>query len=58
MVSVQPKQTTYFMLHTKKGAWWCSAEAAGSKLGPGASCWKIGSYSPMPGGLQCRILTN
>ena len=27
-------------------------------LGAGTSCWKIGSYLPMPGGLQCRILTN
>ena len=33
-------------------------EVAGSNLGPGASCRKVGSYLPMPGGLQCRILTN
>ena len=24
-------------------------------LGPGASCWKVGSYLPMPGGLQCSV---
>ena len=24
-------------------------------LGPGASCWKVGSYLPMPGGLQCNM---
>ena len=30
-----------------------SSESAGSNLGPGASCWKVGSYLPMPGGLQC-----
>ena len=35
-----------------------TSEAVGSNLGPGASCWKVGSYLPMPGGLQCRILTN
>ena len=29
--------------------------AAGSNLGPGASCWKVGSYLPMPGGLQCSV---
>ena len=29
--------------------------AAGSNLGPGASCWKVGSYLPMPGGLQCSM---
>ena len=29
--------------------------AAGSNLGPGASCWKVGSYMPMPGGLQCTM---
>ena len=28
---------------------------AGSNLGPGASCWKVGGYLPMPGGLQCSI---
>ena len=28
---------------------------AGSNLGPGASCWKVGSYLPMPGGLQCSM---
>ena len=26
-----------------------------SNLGPGASCWKVGSYLPMPGGLQCSM---
>ena len=29
-----------------------TSEAAGSNLGAGASCWKVGSYLPMPGGLQ------
>ena len=29
--------------------------AAGSNLGPGASCWKVGSYLLMPGGLQCSV---
>ena len=45
-----------------KGARWCSSyssrlqpEAASSNLGPGASCWKVGSYLPMPGGLQCSM---
>ena len=28
-----------------------TSEAAGSNLGPGASCWKVGSYLPMPSGL-------
>ena len=32
-----------------------TSEAAGSNLGPGASCWKVGSYLPMPGGLQCSM---
>ena len=34
-----------------------TSEAAGSNLGPGASCWKVGtgSYLPMPGGLQCNM---
>ena len=27
----------------------------GSNLGPGTSCWKVGSYLPMPGGLQCSM---
>ena len=32
-----------------------TSEAAGSNLGPGASCWKDGSYLPMSGGLQFSI---
>ena len=32
-----------------------ASEAAGSNLGPGASCWKVGSYLPMPSGLQCSM---
>ena len=32
-----------------------TSEAAGSNLRPGASCWKVGSYLPMPGGLQCSM---
>ena len=32
-----------------------TSEAAGSNLGPGASCWKVGSYLPMPGGLHCNM---
>ena len=35
-----------------------TSEVAGSNFGPGASCWKVGSYLPMPSGLQCRILAN
>ena len=35
-----------------------TSEVAGSNLGPGDSCCKVGSYLPMPNGLQCRILTN
>ena len=27
-------------------------------LGLGTSCWKVDSYLPMPGGLECRILTS
>ena len=27
-------------------------------LSPGTACWKVGSYMPMPSGLQCKILTN
>ena len=42
------------------GARWCSSHlqllAAGSSLEPGASCWKVGSYLPMPGGLHCSML--
>ena len=30
-----------------------TSDAAGSNLGPGTSCWKVGSYLPMPSGLQC-----
>ena len=33
----------------------CPSEATGSNLGRGASCWKVGSYLPMPGGLQCNM---
>ena len=32
-----------------------TSEAAGLNLGSGASCWKVGSYLPMPGGLQCSM---
>ena len=32
-----------------------NSEAAGSNLGLGASCWKVGSYLPMPGGLECSM---
>ena len=32
-----------------------TSEAAGSNLGLGASCWKVGSHLPMPGGLQCSM---
>ena len=32
-----------------------TSEAAGSNLGLGASCWKVGSYLPMPGGLPRKI---
>ena len=32
-----------------------TAEAAGLNLRPGASCWKVGSYLLMPGGLQCTM---
>ena len=35
-----------------------TSEVAGSNLGLGPSCWKVGSYLPMSNGLQCRILTN
>ena len=30
-------------------------ETAGLNLGAGASCWKVGSYLPMPGYLQCSM---
>ena len=33
-----------------------NSEVAGSNLNPGTSCWKVGGYLPMPGGLQCRNL--
>ena len=32
-----------------------TSEATGLNLGPGTSCWKVGSYLPMPGGLQCSM---
>ena len=32
-----------------------TSEAAGLNLGPGASCWKVGSYLLMPSGLQCSM---
>ena len=32
-----------------------TSKAAGSNLGLGTSCWKVGSYLPMPGGLQCSV---
>ena len=31
------------------------SEVTGSNLWPGASCWKVGSYLPMPSGLQCSM---
>ena len=59
LVTDKPDRKTFLILHFPG----CkvtspTSEAAGSNLGPGASCWKVGSYLPMPGGLQCRILTN
>ena len=35
-----------------------TSEVAVWNLGLGTSCWKGGSYLLMPGGLQCRILTD
>ena len=32
-----------------------TSEDAGSNLGLGTSYWKVGSYMPMPGGLQCSM---
>ena len=32
-----------------------TSETAGSNLLPVASCWKVGSYLPMSGGLQCSM---
>ena len=32
-----------------------TSEAAGSNLGPSASCWKVGSDLSMPGGVQCSM---
>ena len=32
-----------------------TSEAVGSNLGLGTSCWKVGSYLLMPGGLQCSM---
>ena len=32
-----------------------NSKAGGSNLGLGASCWKVGSYLLMPGGLQCSM---
>ena len=32
-----------------------TSNLCGSNLGPGPSCWKVGSYLPMPGGLQCSM---
>ena len=32
-----------------------TSEAAGSNIGPCTSCWKVGSYLPMPGGLQSTM---
>ena len=31
------------------------SEGAGLNLRPGTSCWKVGSYLPMAGGLQCNL---
>ena len=33
-------------------------EVTDSNFGPDTSCWKVGSYLQMLGGLQCKILTN
>ena len=38
-----------------EGAFFQSLRSDGSNLGPGASCWKVGSYLPMPSGLQCSM---
>ena len=35
-----------------------TSEVSGSNLSLGTLCWNVSSYLPMPGGLQCRILTN
>ena len=35
-----------------------NSEVASLNLDQGTSCWKVGSDLSMPGGLQCRILTN
>ena len=35
-----------------------TTEVAGFNQVQGALCWKFGSYLPMPGGLQYRILVN
>ena len=35
-----------------------TSEVTTLDLGPGASCWKVGSYLLIASGLQCRILTN
>ena len=32
-----------------------TSQAAGSNLGSGTSCWKVGTYLSMPGGLQCNM---
>ena len=32
-----------------------TSEAPCLNLEPGALCWKVGSYFPMPGGLQCSM---
>ena len=55
----------YMQLHLLRGDWggsvvWLefsspTSEATGSNLEPGPSCWKFGSYWPMPGGLQCSM---
>ena len=49
----------YMPMHSRRGGWVVqrldflppTSEAAGLNLRPGASCWKVGSYLPMPGGL-------
>ena len=33
-----------------------TSNVAGSNHSLGASCWKVGSYLPMPGSLQCKNL--
>ena len=41
--------------HFNWGLGGLTSQAAGSNLGPGTSYWKVGSYLPMPGGLQYNM---